>query len=159
MTIICQFENGVKKSLRHITIDALIVKNKQILLIKRGPHSFVPDKYALPGGFLERNETTRQGVLREVKEETGYLCKILSLFRINDSPKRKGENRQNVAFVFLLKPVKKGKPTDKNQEVSKIEWFSLDNLPLKKDFAFDHWENIELFKKWQKEKFKLPLLK
>ena len=40
-----------------------------LLLIKRGGHPF-KDMWALPGGFLQRNETIEQCALREIREET-----------------------------------------------------------------------------------------
>ena len=41
----------------------------QILLIRRGGHPF-KDMWALPGGFLQRDETVEECALREIEEET-----------------------------------------------------------------------------------------
>ncbi len=43
-----------------------------LLLIKRGAHPY-KDKWALPGGFLQPDETVEQCALREIKEETDVL--------------------------------------------------------------------------------------
>lgn len=151
--IICQFESGNKVNLRHVVTGALIEKNHKLLLVKRAADTVEGGKYAHPGGYLEHGETIEQGLLREVKEETGWTGTILKLFRINDNPQR---DRGNVDFIYLVKPLKQiGQP---DEEIEKVEWFDLDKLPSKKQIAFDHWENIQLYLRFKKEKFKLPLI-
>ena len=57
-----------------VTVDAAIfMKSRdhwQVLLIKRGRSPF-KGLWALPGGFIEMNETLEQAVARELFEETG----------------------------------------------------------------------------------------
>lgn len=141
----CQFENGNKASLRHVTVDAIILNDdkSEILLVKRASHLSNPNKYALPGGFLDHDETTEEAVLREVMEETGYKAEVLSLFRVNDNPNRPQEDRQNVTFVFLIEAKEKIKNHDK--EITNVSWFKLDKLPSEDQFAFDHYENIQMY--------------
>lgn len=152
----CKFENGNKANLRHVTIDAIVIKNNKILLVKRAKSKLLEGgKYALPGGHLDRDENTSQGILRELREETGCEGKIISLFRIIDKPDRKGEDRQNVDFVYLVEADRqKSKPDD---ESSEVKWFDLNNLPDEGNIAFDHFETIQLFLQHQKEKTKLPI--
>lgn len=73
----CQFENGNKASLRHVTVDSIVLNENRdsILLVKRASHLSNPNKYALPGGFLGRDENTETAAKREVLEETGYQRK------------------------------------------------------------------------------------
>lgn len=158
--ITCFFENQKKLKggafLRHAVTGSIIEKNEKLLLVKRAPSLLQEaNKWTIPGGFLEFGETISQGTLRETLEETGYKAKIITLFRINDNPDRKGEDRQNIDFIFLVKAIKKISEPD--HETSEIKWFSPDELPQEKDFAFDHFENIQLYLKWKKEKFKLPV--
>lgn len=155
--ISCQFENGNKASLRHVTVDSIVLnKNRDsILLVKRAPHLTNPNKYALPGGFLGRDETTENAAKREVLEETGYQTLTIGLFRINDNPNRPKEDRQNVDFVYLLEAGEKVATPD--DEVSNVVWFKLDSLPPPEEFAFDHYENIELYLKFLQNPFPLPV--
>jgi 8-oxo-dGTP diphosphatase len=152
--ITCIFEDGGKGSKRHVTVDGIIVKDNKILLVKRGDNVTNPNKYALPGGFLDRDETLKEGVKREVQEETGYKAKDATLFRIIDNPKRKGEDRQNVNFVFIVEVGEKISSPDK--ENKEVLWIDLDSLPGEKDFAFDHFECIEKYREFEKVKQELP---
>lgn len=54
---------------------AVVLKSKQVLLIRRGKE---PRKgeWSLPGGGVELGETTEGATLREVKEETGLDVKL-----------------------------------------------------------------------------------
>lgn len=139
----CTFENGRKASLRHVVVDAIVVKNQKSLLIRRAPHLINGSKWAIPGGFLNRGETLEQAVIRELKEETGLEGKITKLFKIIDSPKRKNEDRQNVAFIYEVKA--EGELKFNKEEVSEAKWFDVSNLPKEQDFAFDHYKIIQDF--------------
>lgn len=143
----CIFENNNKALLRHAVVDAIVIKENKILLAKRARHLREGDKHCLPGGYLNRDETVEEAVLRELKEETGYEGKILRLLGINDNPLRKGDDRQNVCFLFLIEALEKvGQP---DNETASIDWFELDNLPAEDSFAFDHYELIEKYKKYK----------
>ncbi len=152
----CIFEGGDKTLLRHVTVGAIVVRRDEILLVKRASHLINGGKYALPGGFLDRDETTPQAALRELFEETGYTGKIQSLFQIIDSPKRPKEDRQNIDFKYIVE-LTGGDRTD-NNEVESIEWIPLSKLPSEKESAFDHLKSIELYKKYLENPFSLPVL-
>jgi 8-oxo-dGTP diphosphatase len=154
----CKFEGGKKTTeLRHVVMDALIWKKDKagkdkILLIKRAKDLYTqPGKWATPGGYLDKNETTQQGILREVQEETGFKSEIVSLFRIIDNPKRTGDlGRQNVSLVYFIKAIKKVQKAD--QESEKVKWMSFNEIKkIKTNLAFDHWQFIlKPFIDWQK---------
>lgn len=152
----CQFENGRKASLRHVTVGAIVVNDKnEALLVKRATtHRF--GKYSIPGGFLGRDENAKQATIRELKEETGYDGETILLFRINDNPGRPKEDRQNVDILYVAR-VTGGKPT-LNREVSEIKWFSRENLPPEEEFAFDHRDSILKYFQYLKEPFELPII-
>lgn len=142
----CRFENGNEASLRHVVVDALVIRKSQILLVKRSEKGFLEGgKYALPGGFFERDETLEQAVTREIKEETGYEVKKVKLFKFIDNPKRRHEDRQNVTFIFTVEVGERVSESD--HEVSEVKWFDLNSLPDKENIAFDHFEIINSYLK------------
>ncbi len=158
--ITCTFENNNKALLRHITVNAIVVKDNQVFLGKRGTHNgksiAESGKWGLLGGFFGRDENLIEAVKREVMEESGWEIGDLKLFRINDNPNRPKEDRQNVDIIFITNAIKQIKASD--EEVTNLQWFDLDKLPPKEEIAFDHGDNLELYKKYLKEKFSLPIL-
>jgi ADP-ribose pyrophosphatase YjhB (NUDIX family) len=51
-------------------VSGLIVRDAKVLLIRRGKEPY-KDHWSLPGGGVERGETLREAVKREMLEETG----------------------------------------------------------------------------------------
>lgn len=151
----CTFEKGEKAYLRHLVVEALIVKDNQILLVKRAPDLLCGGKYGIIGGFLERDEDIKEGLFREILEETGYTGEIKSLLRVKDDPNRPQEDRQNVTFVFIVHP--KEKIQEGDAESTEVRWFTFDKLPSKESFAFDHYEDIQLYLKHKNFSLPLPL--
>lgn len=154
--ITCAFEDGGKGMLRHVVVHGIMDRNGELLLVKRAGPILETGKWSLPGGFINRDETASQAIVREMKEETGWDCEVYSFFRINTSPRRPHDDRQNIALDFLLRPIKETGPRD--SENSKVEWIPIDSLLPFDQFAFDHGESIRLFLEYRKQPFPLPLL-
>lgn len=155
--ITCYFENNNKAFLRHVTVNALVIKNNHILLGLRGTLNgkqiSESGKWGLLGGFFGHGENLIQAAKREVMEESGWEIDNLKLFRINDNPNRPREDRQNVDFIFIANAVKQSGVSD--EEVFHLQWFDLDKIPK---MAFDHGDAVELYKKYLKENFSIPVL-
>jgi len=152
----CTFENGDRVPLRHVTVDAIVTKGNKILLVKRSAKIPEGGKWGVPGGFMERDETTAQAIAREILEETGWQVKNLTLLRINDNPNRRGEDRQNVDFVYFCEAVEQtGEP---DWETDEVRWFDWDDLPGPDEIAFDHLENIKLYQEYIQNKVQLPFV-
>jgi 8-oxo-dGTP diphosphatase len=114
-----------------LTVDGIIIQNKKMVFIKRANPPF-KGKYALPGGFVEYNETVENAVLREIKEETGLKTKIKSLLGVYSDPKRDPRGH-TVSVVFELS-VKGGKLRS-GSDAKEAKLFSLNKIP---NLAFDH---------------------
>ncbi len=154
--ITCIFEKGNKANLRHVVVHALIEMDGKLLLEKRQGDLLESGKWSLPAGFLDRDETAAEGIVREVKEETGWDSEVVTLFRINTNPDRPHEDRQNISIEFIVKPIAKtGEP---DAESSKVEWIAIDKLIPFENFAFDHGESIRLYLTYRKKPFVLPLV-
>ena len=120
---------------RPLAIDAVIIRNKKILLIRRG-NAPCKDLWALPGGHVDWNETVDETVVREVMEETGLSVKKFKLIGVYSNIKR--HPLQAVAVAFFVS-VKRGKEKA-GSDAGKIMWFDLGSLP--EELAFDHHEII-----------------
>lgn len=152
--ITCTLEKGYQTSFRHVVVHAIVEKDGALLLEKRSGDILETGKWALPGGFLDRDETAAEGAVRELREETGWDGEVTALFRINTNPNRPHEDRQNVALEFLVKP--KEKVQEHDSETSHIEWVPFEKLP--DDFAFDHGETIKLYLAYRKTPFSIPVV-
>ncbi|MEX2013236.1 MAG: NUDIX hydrolase [Candidatus Levyibacteriota bacterium] len=154
--IACKFEDGGKANLRHVAVDTIVVQDNKVLLAKRTKKILEGGKWGLIAGFMERDEDLYQAAQREIFEETGYRVENITLLRVKHWSDRPNEDRQNVAFVFFATATSlEGK---KDWESDEIKWFPLDATPLKEDIAFDHADDIEIYREYLREKFSLPLL-
>lgn len=121
---------------RPTTANAVVIQEGKILLVRRKREPF-EDYWAIPGGFVNISETTRQACLRELKEETGMIGEVKGLIGVFDDPNR--DPRHTVSISFLVEP-KKLAGAKAGSDAEDIGWFPLDDLP---PLAFDHQEQIE----------------
>lgn len=57
-----------------------IKSNDHILLLKRGKTApYMPERYCLPGGILDGNESLEECCIRELSEETGIIVDTNSI--------------------------------------------------------------------------------
>jgi 8-oxo-dGTP diphosphatase len=124
-----------------LTADIMIFRKKeantQLLLIQRKYDPF-KGMWALPGGFIEMEETLIQAAIRELKEETGLNFEELSFLNVFDKLDRDPRGRTiSAVFYGFLEETLNIKAGD---DASQAQWFSIGDLP---DLAFDHQEIID----------------
>ncbi len=122
-----------------LAVDAVVFGySKQsgisVLLIKRRyePHKGM---WAIPGGFVEEEESLEDAVQRELLEETGVNINYLEQLYSFGKPKRDPRRRiVSVAYYGLVKSSEFQKlAADTDAEDAK--WFNVKDLP---NLAFDH---------------------
>lgn len=132
-----------------VTVDCVIFakerSNFKVLLIKRGNEPF-KEKWALPGGFLNINESAEEGALRELKEETGISNAPIEQLHTFTNPDRDPRERVISIVYFALIELKDVIAGDDAKEAN---WFPITEIP---DLAFDHELIIEKALKRLKEK-------
>ncbi len=70
-------------------VSFLFIKKGKILLLQRA-HEPLRDYWCFPGGFMRYEETPKEAVKREVKEETGLNIQIdglVGVYRIDNDPR------------------------------------------------------------------------
>jgi 8-oxo-dGTP diphosphatase len=154
--ITCIFEDQGKGSLRHVTVDVILEQDNKLLLVKRAQHLSEGGKWALPGGFLDRNETVEQGARREIVEESGYKVENLTFFMLISHPDRPREDRQNVNLSFIADVGEQVQKPD--AETEGVQWFGIASLPPTEDIAFDHSMIIKKYLEYRRNHFQLPIL-
>ncbi len=129
-----------------ITVDAVILflkeSNTKVLLIKRKNDPF-KNKWAIPGGFLEENESLKVGAKRELEEETGLKIESLHQLKTYGAIDRDPRGRTiSIAFIANIKDQKKVTAAD---DALEAKWFDIDELP---ELAFHHYEIVGDAKFW-----------
>lgn len=155
--IVCRFEQGNETDqLRHTVADVVCVDGSRVLLVKRAEWLLEGGKWALPGGFMDRDETLAECARRELLEETGYECKNLQLLTLDSRPNRRNDDRQNVTGVFICNPADRVQEPD--DESTDIEWFEMSSVANSSDIAFGHEVFIRLAMAYVDEGFQIPVL-
>ncbi|NMB69868.1 NUDIX domain-containing protein [candidate division WWE3 bacterium] len=113
-----------------IAVLAVIEKDGKYLLQRRFKTGWRDGYFSLVGGNSDGNETLREALVRELKEEIGIQVKTEDLdfiHLLHISPKVAGnEFFYNVFYVKAFT----GEPKICEPEKSdKLEWFSWENLP------------------------------
>ncbi|WP_298238252.1 NUDIX domain-containing protein [uncultured Algibacter sp.] len=130
-----------KQSIK-LSVDAVVFGyeegNISVLLIKRKYDPF-KGQWAIPGGFVENNESLEDAVERELFEETGIKINYLEQLYTFGKPNRDPRGRVvSIAYFGLVRPnaFKLYASTDAEQ----AQWFNINDLPK---LSFDHKEILK----------------
>ncbi|WP_144118426.1 NUDIX domain-containing protein [Catellatospora sichuanensis] len=152
----CELEDGTQVSMRHTTVDALLVKERSVVLSMRAEGIPQAGCWALPGGYIDRDETVMEALVREVAEEIGVEVLSADLFAVMSDPRRDARERQNITLVFLVKQWE-GIPRE-SCEVSAVKLFSDSDKPGPREMAADHHKILERYFAWLNEPGALPMI-
>jgi 8-oxo-dGTP diphosphatase len=90
-----------------VGIGGVVIENDQALLIRRGSEP-LKGHWSIPGGTLELGESLQEGVVRELREETGLEVRVLEvievfdrIFRENESTGSERHARPRFHFVIV----------------------------------------------------------
>lgn len=125
-----------------ITADCLLFAYSegklQILLIERGGEPY-KGYWAIPGGFMEMDETTESCARREMFEETkiklDYLKEVKSYSDVNRDPRERV-----VTITYCTLERKENITPEASDDARNVKWFDIDALP---SLAFDHNQMIK----------------
>ena len=122
-----------------LTVDCVVFgldeDDLKVLLIQRDNEPFA-GQWALPGGFVETDETLETAAMRELVEETGlenvYLEQLYTFGEVDRDPR---ERVVSVAYYALVKLSEHR--VQAATDAREAAWFSIDETPR---LAFDHQE-------------------
>ena len=124
-----------------IRVTGILIENNEILLVKQK----LSDKrdWSLPGGKLERGETIQQGIIREMKEETGLDTEVDSLLYLCDVSSS-GNSLLHISFLLRRVGGTITLPTNEFDEnpINDVKFVSILNLV---DYGFSN-KFIDLIK-------------
>lgn len=120
-----------------VTVDIVLFRRGEddqieVLLIERARDPF-KGKWALPGGFVDKDESLEAAAARELKEETGLArIRFNQLAAFGDPGRDPRGHTVSVAFTALLKGRYEAKASD---DAADARWHSALRPP---PLAFDH---------------------
>lgn len=122
------------ESIRYTADVVAMTEDGRVLLIERGwpPHE---GAWALPGGHVDKGETSLHAAVRELTEETGVRVRAEDLRHIGvwDHPGR--DPRGRYVTVAYLAIVPTGTEIAAGDDAAAVGWWHQDALP---PLAFDH---------------------
>ena len=104
---------------------AFVIHNKKLLLILRDdkPDIPSPNKWSLPGGAVEKNETILEAIKRELQEEINIIPKNIIYLG-----KQNCEDRSKVFRYFAKLTKNEFQNIKLGNEGQKLDFFSLDEI-------------------------------
>jgi 8-oxo-dGTP diphosphatase len=127
-----------------VSVDVVVLRasngGDEILLIQRGREPFA-GLWALPGGFLDMDETLEEAARRELREETG--CEVDRVVQVGAFSEVDRDPRGRVISVGFLAELDGGNSGNviAGDDAVQAEWFPSDRLPK---LAFDHDQIIRM---------------
>jgi len=134
-----------------VTVDSVVRAADNVLLIRRGRH---PGQglFALPGGFIERNEFLFNAAIRELREETNLavaeniLRQALIKVAVFDHPERSQRGRTITHAHFFDLPDATLPNIQGADDAAVANWIPLQEIPtLESQFFEDHFNILDYF--------------
>lgn len=122
-----------------LTADCVVVRHRaEVLLVRRGNEPY-KGCWALPGGFMEMDETIEHCAVRELQEETGIVVSEdrIRLIGVYSAPGRDPRGRTVTAAYRI--DVADSMVATAGDDAAEVRWWPLEELP---PLAFDHNEII-----------------
>ncbi len=135
-----------------VTVDAAVFSRMDgrwcLLLIQRGNPPF-QGQWALPGGFVDMDETLETAVVRELREETGVDGIELEQLAAYGDPGRDPRGR-TISVVFAgVVDAERAMEAKGGDDAAYAAWHPITDLP---ELAFDHDRIVADAKEWLKKR-------
>ncbi|MBA2268787.1 MAG: NUDIX hydrolase [Thermoproteota archaeon] len=133
------------------TVDTIIEKASQVLLIKRKKDPF-KEKMVFPGGFINEGERVEDAAVREVKEETSLDIELDHILGVYSDPSRDPRGHiMSTVFIGKISDKSDKKEPIAGDDAAAIKWVNLDTVE-EESFGFDHKKILMDYKEWKQSK-------
>jgi ADP-ribose pyrophosphatase YjhB (NUDIX family) len=128
-----------------VDVRGAVFSDGKILLVRE-----VSDgRWTLPGGWADVNQSPAQCVVREVREESGFIVRAINLAAVYDYQTRNAPNHiDSIYKLFFICEVIGGEARP-SEETSEVAFFSREELPpmslgrttpMQIETMYRHWE-------------------
>ena len=129
--LILQSKNPLSRANRlgHITASGLVIRENKVLLIF---HPYIK-RWFQPGGHIDEGELPVDAAIREVYEETGFVCTLdpefpelidIDIHEIPANPMKGEGPHLHIDLLYRLKVLRQ----EKSPEDISYKWFSFDQV-------------------------------
>lgn len=128
-----------------MTVDIVVVTREprpRVLLIRRKEPPFA-GAWAIPGGFVDMDESLEDAARRELREETGIDGGRLQQLATFGDPGRDPRGR-TITIVYLARVNPKAVEPRADDDAAEVGWHDLARLPR---LAFDHANILAMARK------------
>lgn len=127
-----------------VSVDAAVFRKSgstlEILLIQRGNEPY-KGQYALPGGFVDMDETVEDAARRELNEECNIDCIGLQQFKVYSAVDRDPRQRTiGVVFYYISENEHEFEGFMAGDDAAEAEFVSVNEVG---NLAFDHNEVLK----------------
>jgi 8-oxo-dGTP diphosphatase len=131
-----------------VTVDIVVLssdRDPQVLLVRRKQEPFA-GSWAIPGGFIDMEETLESAARRELLEETGLKAAKLIQVKTFGDPDRDPRGR-TISVVYLTHADRHRTKPRAADDAAQVGWHSLRRPPK---LAFDHARILDHIRRLQR---------
>ncbi|MEK3939891.1 NUDIX hydrolase [Bacillus sp. FSL R5-0431] len=101
-------------------VSAIIYDEEENMLMVKNVKGY----WELPGGAVEKGEHLKQAVIREVKEETGYVCKVNELHSVREAFFQ--DKKHHALMITFFAEITGGQMSilDPDHDIEEVKWVS-----------------------------------
>lgn len=107
----------------NVGVGGAVVRDGRLLLVRRASR-YGRGNWQIPGGFIERDESLEEAVVREIEEEGGVVATCRGILAIRN---RIHDGSNSTYVVFLMDWVS-GEPSPDGIETDRAEWLTLKEI-------------------------------
>jgi 8-oxo-dGTP diphosphatase len=112
-----------------VAIHLILIKNNEILLLKRKNTGFADGMWGVPSGCVDGNECVTKAMIREAKEETGINLLRDSLQVSSVMHRKASDDWESIAFFFRASEYSGEIENCEPEKCEELRFFPLNNLP------------------------------